>query len=204
MFPESCVDILRLSEGEYHRILEELKQRERRVRPAFARSETRYRYTLRRALVLQVADAPVRFWVRPRNISKSCLSVLHGCFLYPGTLCTITLVTVDGEQVLAPGAVVHCHCVHGRVHEVAVRFAQPIDLANFVRPGARIEEAPPADEGSGDCLYPSADVMKLAATLQELAANGAPSQQLTELLAELKDLIPRPAALEPTAKSGHA
>ncbi len=202
MFSDACVDILRLSEGEYLRILGELRQHELRGATAEARSETRYRYSLRRALVLQVADAPVRFWVRPRNISKGGISVLHGCFLYPDTPCIATLVTIDGESVLAPGIVVHCRCVHGRVHEVALKFAQPIDVSNFVRPGTQAEALALQANGAADCRYPSADVMKLAADVQELAANGAPPERLTELLAELRDLLTEPAAEESPVAGG--
>lgn len=67
-----------------------------------------------------------------RNLSRGGMSVLHGSFIHPGSGVTMFLKT--REQTTAPvaGTIVRCRHVRGMVHELGVRFKDPIETKEFV------------------------------------------------------------------------
>lgn len=69
-----------------------------------------------------------------RNISRGGISVLHSSFMYPGTRCAIVLRHPERGAVPVPGTVVRCTFRGGVVHEIGVKFDQPIDVRDVVRP----------------------------------------------------------------------
>ena len=78
----------------------------------------------------------------PRNISSLGMSLLHGKFVYDGTACVVGLQTLDGQVVPVRAHVVHCRLITGRIHELGVRFDEPIELADFLtQEGFRIRES---------------------------------------------------------------
>ena len=184
------VDTLRLSHGELRAILDRLERTTGNAPPSDARKCDRYGYTVREGLVLQVEGATADFVVYPRRLSAEGISFLHGSFLYPGTTCALTLRTTDGEQVLAAGKVVHCRCVHGRIHEVGLLFGRPIEVENFV-PVSEIERCgtAPANNPSPAAPYPTNDVLALLRQIEQLAAAGAPVEQLLSAVAQLTALL---------------
>ncbi len=68
----------------------------------------------------------------PRNISCTGMSLLHGKFVYGGTNCVIGLQALDGQVVPTHGKVIWCRLITGRVHELGIRFDEPIDVGEFV------------------------------------------------------------------------
>jgi hypothetical protein len=79
------------------------------------------------------------------------------------------------------GRIVRCRCVHGRVHEIGVRFQERIDVGQFVVLGrARLKE-PGA--------YEPGEVIQLALELQDLALQTAPRHTLLRKIAELVELL---------------
>ena len=68
----------------------------------------------------------------PRNISCNGMSLLHGKFVYGGTNCVIGLQALDGQVVPTRGKVIWCRLISGRVHELGVRFDEPVDVGEFV------------------------------------------------------------------------
>ncbi|MHC4414182.1 MAG: PilZ domain-containing protein [Planctomycetota bacterium] len=67
----------------------------------------------------------------PRNISCAGMSLLHGKFVYDGTPCVVGLKTLDGQVVPVRGKIMHCRLITGRVHELGIRFDEPIELGEF-------------------------------------------------------------------------
>jgi len=77
--------------------------------------------------------------VRPLNISSTGIAFLHGAFVYPGTSCSVIARMTDGTPCQLTGHVVRCRMIHGRVHEIGVRFNEAIDLSELIE-GAANEE----------------------------------------------------------------
>ena len=75
---------------------------------------------------------PLTFQMKPSYICRIGMSLLHGVFVYPGTACKIALRSLGGEAVEVPGEVASCRWVDGRVHEIGVKFDEPIELDDFV------------------------------------------------------------------------
>lgn len=184
----NSVDSLRLSVQEHQAILEQMEQHSGVHPKAELRRSRRFRYVVPDGIIVQVSGATTSYLVRPRNLSETGISFLHGSFLYPGTACSVTLKTIDGEQVLAGGRIVRCRCVRGRVHEVAVQFDSPIDIANFVRidSAREIQKQPPAAPLAD---YPQAEVVALANKFSQLSAAAAPRAKLRILLRQLVELL---------------
>lgn len=70
----------------------------------------------------------------PRNLSREGIGVLHSSFVYPGTRCTVYLPHSTRGEVPVVGTVVRCRHFRGKVHELGVKFDQPIDVREFVGP----------------------------------------------------------------------
>ncbi len=71
--------------------------------------------------------------VRPRNLSRGGIGFLHGSFCYNDTPCSITLRTIENDTTQVMGKVVRCVHVQGNVHEVGVRFEEPIEVYRYVQ-----------------------------------------------------------------------
>ncbi len=170
-------DTLRLSDTERQAVVDEL-DRQDAIASGGRRTEPRWKYHVPEGILVHFQHAAAyefQFRVIPRNISSAGLGLLHGGFVYSGTRCVARLRTIDREFVLAAGVVVHCRCVRGRIHEVGVKFDEPIDIENFVvldrsgrhradsaasrsaRPGAGVEPAPEAASPAPPTPEPAAD-----------------------------------------------
>jgi hypothetical protein len=193
------IDTLRLPHGELRSILDRLDRTTGGAPSPEARRCDRFRYNVRDGLVLQVEGATADFLVHPRRISPEGINFLHGSFLYPGTSGALTLRTTDGEQVLAAGKVIHCRCVHGRIHEVSLLFSRPIEIENFVAASEteRVVAAVGGD-GSAAIAYPAQEVLAFARKIEELATTGSPLEQLQEAVTQLTTLLAN--AAPPPAK----
>ncbi|MCX5662665.1 MAG: response regulator [Planctomycetota bacterium] len=73
-----------------------------------------------------------KYAVVPRNLSSQGLAFIHGQFVYAKQTCRVVLPTLRGQWVAVKGTVLHARHIGGIIHEVAVRFAETIDLAQFV------------------------------------------------------------------------
>lgn len=107
---------------------------------ANARETARYRYRAE-SVVVEVADAGgawVRYEALPRNISRGGVCLLLGQFVYPKTECRVHLVSLYNHVQAVKGKVVRCRYVpgSGRMHEIGIQFAAPVDVGLFHR-GAR-------------------------------------------------------------------
>lgn len=185
------IDTLRISFHDQQKILDELEAAALAEPQAVMRAAVRHRYAVQDGIVIEPEGTAASFVVRPRDLSASGISFLHGSFLYPKSACRVTLRTIDGECVIADGHVVRCRCIHGRVHEVGMRFTEPIDVENFV---VAEEETPPAAPNGTDARhdpagYATADIAKLAQQLQDLAVAGAARELLLRKVTQLALLL---------------
>lgn len=78
--------------------------------------------------------------VRPLNISATGIAFLHGAFVYPGTECSVIARGKDGVPRQCTGHVVRCRMIQGRVHEIGMRFDEPIDISELVDGAAEADE----------------------------------------------------------------
>jgi hypothetical protein len=128
-------DILRLKPGEAATILSGIEARTRQVTDRDRRDSPRVPYleAPRVAVIVESEQIGKRTYALiPRNISRHGMSLLHGKFVYDGTPCVLGLKALDGQLVPVRGKIVWCRLVTGRIHEIGVRFEEPIDLADFV------------------------------------------------------------------------
>jgi CheY-like chemotaxis protein/HPt (histidine-containing phosphotransfer) domain-containing protein len=69
-----------------------------------------------------------------RDLSATGISLLHSAYAHTQARCAVHLPNLNsGQTVVVPGVVVRCRHVRGSIHEVALRFDQPINARDFVR-----------------------------------------------------------------------
>jgi CheY-like chemotaxis protein len=67
-----------------------------------------------------------------RNLSAGGMAVLHSAYMHPGTKVSVQLNHHTQGPTQIPGVVKRCRHVTGKLHEVGIKFAQPIELASFL------------------------------------------------------------------------
>ncbi|HRJ49425.1 MAG: Hpt domain-containing protein [Phycisphaeraceae bacterium] len=67
-----------------------------------------------------------------RNLSCGGISVLHSAYLHSKSRCEVALPHVDGRMVMVGGSVARCSHLTGVVHEVGIKFDQPVRINDFV------------------------------------------------------------------------
>ena len=135
-------DILRLKPQETALILKQIEAGTKDVAARDRRQAPRvpYRQAPRVAVIVESEQVGKRTYALiPRNISRTGMSLLHGKFVYAGTACVAGLKALDGQLVPVRARVVWCRLITGRIHEIGIRFEEPIDLADFVPPGEEPE-----------------------------------------------------------------
>lgn len=68
-----------------------------------------------------------------RNLSSGGLAALHNSFLYPGTRVSVTLKHAVRGPMAVAGKVTHSQHINGVVHQVGIRFDQPIKPGDFLK-----------------------------------------------------------------------
>lgn len=107
------------------------------------RRQTRVPYERRAGLIVQMhhpGGSIENYLVRVRNLSTGGVGFLHGSFVYTGTYCVMTLLTINNRAVRVEGKVVRCRHVRKHVHEIGVRFDEPIDLHDFVASALTLQD----------------------------------------------------------------
>lgn len=124
---------LRLDDEVLNRILDELEEASREYVGSNKRKDPRYPYRHKAIPVeMTLPDGEVlSYRVPSRNLSRSGLAFLHGGYVYAGTRCRIQLTTLHNNWQNVDGVVVWCRYVEGRVHDIGVKFDNPIDVATF-------------------------------------------------------------------------
>ncbi len=96
------------------------------------RQSRRLRFRVRNAIVLPGDnDRDIAFVVPTRNLSAHGMAFLHSHMMWDGRPCTVKLPTRGGAGLTVGATVVRCRHIRAMLHEVAVKFDQPIDLAKI-------------------------------------------------------------------------
>ncbi|MBS0188799.1 MAG: PilZ domain-containing protein [Planctomycetes bacterium] len=113
----------------------------KRLDEADAAASSKHRRYKRRqlrlsALELEVHHAggvPTKLNVVCRNISSGGAALLHNSFLHVGTKVVLNFRTPTRGTVAVTGKVAHCQHVRALVHQLGIKFDQPIKPAEFLQ-----------------------------------------------------------------------
>lgn len=131
------IDAVRLDKALLARVLDLMDQSQIDAQTEQRRGH-RLRYRIRNAIIYpNNTDQNIAFVVPTRNLSAEGLAFLHSHMMYTGRSCLVQLPLRTGKWLPISATVVRCCHVRAMLHEVAVKFDQPIDLASVYRlPGA--------------------------------------------------------------------
>lgn len=124
---------LRLDDAALARVLDELDAASRQYAADKKRADQRYPYR-HKALPVEMLlpdGENLSLRVPSRDLSRFGISFLHSGYVYVGTRCRIQLVTIHNNWQTAEGTVIRCLYIEGRVHDIGVKFDNPIDVATF-------------------------------------------------------------------------
>jgi hypothetical protein len=128
------VDSLRLQDKDVGVLLSYLDA-QKQSKDKGTRKFERFTYRSGAAIVLTIEqfDSSQRsYLVRPRNLSEGGLGFIHGTFVYPGSKAVVSLFNREGEQVSIPGKIVRCRHVRAHIHELGMKFDEPVDLTKYI------------------------------------------------------------------------
>lgn len=141
---------VRLDVGRLNALLDELDRRDRQGSGA-NRQYVRWPFRQPQVslIVSHLGGSRCTIRVACRNLSCGGLSVLHSAFIHPGSRCEVELPHVDGRSKTVAGSIARCSHLSGIVHEIGIRFDEPVRINDHVdmtgRSGAfSIERVDPA------------------------------------------------------------
>ena len=128
------IETIRLSPRDKQRLVETLDQQSKLSKVDREKRNIRADYHSRQVAItlVQASGLAVRHQILSRNLSRWGIAFIHGQYVYDNTRCEITLPLLDGETYTVLGQTVRCRHVGGIVHEVSIRFDEPIELDLFV------------------------------------------------------------------------
>ncbi|MDX2016625.1 MAG: PilZ domain-containing protein [Planctomycetota bacterium] len=130
---------LGLDDRALEKVLGVLDGKDRPSKPGRAFLRWPFRRTTVPVLVTHPSGQQVRLDLACRNLSRGGMSLLHASFLHMGTRCTVTLRDGMGQTREMESTVVRCRHCAGMIHEIGVRFDEPVDVRDFV-PAAPLAE----------------------------------------------------------------
>lgn len=129
------IDTLRLGRAELREILQHRRHEMLRHESLEAWRKCRYAMPIGQTVPVLLGGSSLSGTLYASigcDLSDTGASVLLGKFIYEGTPCMVVLTTREGEPLQLPGRVAHCWHVRGRVHEVSIKFDDPIRTSDFV------------------------------------------------------------------------
>lgn len=130
---KATITQLRLSGSELDALIEELNRAATENSGPSKREMRRWSMTGDKA-VLTIADsvgAKKHLLIIPRDISTSGMGCLNGVFIHLGTKCVVSLRDRHGKTRSLVGTIARCQHLKGSVHEVGIRFKDPINPEEF-------------------------------------------------------------------------
>jgi len=91
-----------------------------------------YRYDNVPLEIIQPGGGQTIIRVACRNLSRGGLGFLHSAFVHTGTRVVATLMSRTGESVRFPGKIVRCSHVTRHIHDVGVKFDDPVTVRDFM------------------------------------------------------------------------
>jgi hypothetical protein len=133
-----------------------------------------------------IGGSPAFYRIYPWDLSRSGVGFFHRSFVYPGTRCSFTGLTFDGEPFTLKGDVVRCAHVSGNVHAVGTRLDAEIEPERFLGSSTPGDAPHVADWWSQAVTY--------AAIVSKLGREKAPVQAIRAAAAALSQHL----ATDPT------
>ncbi|MEM6551602.1 MAG: hypothetical protein AAF750_05695 [Planctomycetota bacterium] len=136
--PRNAIDTLRIGDDEWMTLVSHLDRASAKIRVTDeTRTDERIPYRNLSSVLLAVAPPDpqqewARFKVRPRDISTGGFGFLHGSYLHPGSPCLAVLGAHGQGLVTVRGSIARCEFLSGKLHQVGIRFDQPIDVEPFL------------------------------------------------------------------------
>lgn len=133
--PESSDPLVhRADEGRLASFLDALDEKDAQLTSPAAASGKRWPY--RRASLQLTVEGETgprsSLRVHTRAINERYLWTLSMYFIYPGSYCSLTLLTTHNMWDTVSGLVTHCRYVGDGVHEIELRLDQPIEVGLYV------------------------------------------------------------------------
>lgn len=130
--PSAANNTIRRSEQELRALLDEL---DRHDAASGSAKRAHARVEFRRAFVpIELTNADrqrIELVMACRNISSGGMSLLHSSFVYNGTRARVKLRHGLRGEIYVSGEVVRCSHVRGHIHEVGLRFDEPVEVQAF-------------------------------------------------------------------------
>ncbi len=169
-----CVDTLHMSPKQRQAILQLLDQQAKADSGPDLRGHPRVPYSKALKFLVEMhhpGGTVVTYLVEACNISQSGAGFLHGSYVHENSACQLMLPMLDGKWTKIAGTAVRCRWVAGKVHQVGVKFDEPIEVAQF------IENAPPPveDHDAGSGHEPDKDAKASAAPAPDEKQNSTDS-----------------------------
>jgi CheY-like chemotaxis protein len=143
------VRTIRMEDGKLVTLLERLDAAGETAKAK--RSSERFSYRVRGCVAHMQqpgAAGSTPYQVATRDISATGMAFLHGGYVHIGTRCLIQLITAHGTWDEIRATVVRCGFVEGNVHEVGVKFDNPIEPGDYcssaVKPRVLLAEDDPS------------------------------------------------------------
>jgi len=123
-------------------------------------------------LLIRPDGSEVTLQLAARNLSVGGASLLHSAFVYPETAAVVHLPKVNGKIARIEGVVKRCSHVRGVIHEVGIKFHEPINLHDF-------QESDPFAQSFS---YENIDLSKLQGTIVHIDPSQIDRQIVRHLL----------------------
>ena len=68
-----------------------------------------------------------------RNLSRGGTALLHNAYVHANTPCVLELPRLDGQMQAIRSMIVRCNHTQGTVHELGVKFTEPVLIEDFVQ-----------------------------------------------------------------------
>jgi CheY-like chemotaxis protein len=130
---------LRMESAEIKKLLDAMDAENAKDPKAMRRQHERYVYRNENCVLHMKqpgSSVPTSYFCPTRNLSSGGICFLHGGFVHMGSEVRIQLISHHGNWQDVIGTVVGCRLVSAPVHEIRVKFTEPIDPGLFCEDAA--------------------------------------------------------------------
>lgn len=127
------IQTLRLSDREKAKLVWAIEETSR-CKVDSTQRRLRVTCTNNEAVLTLIGDngSRTRLAVLNRDLSRWGASIIHGRYIYPGSRCELEVQALDKTWHMRAGEIRHIRHVQGLIHNMGIRFDDPIDLGDFV------------------------------------------------------------------------
>lgn len=130
--PDGLTNTLRMTPGDLARVMADLDAQAPSKHPQRAFIRWPFHKPAIRAEMRQATGSVSDLRYACRNLSGTGVSLLHNSYVHNGTTCTVHLPLLVGGTAATSGKVMRCRHVKGLIHELGIKFAEPVNIRDFV------------------------------------------------------------------------